>query len=181
MNETSDINTNDISSNERERERERECVCMYVCMYVCTQAHARTFVPSYIGLMNRVFANGPGDLGSILGQVIPKTQKKKKKKKKKRLMLPYLTLSIIKEGSRVKWSNPGNGVAPFPTPLCGSYWKGSLWVTLNKGQLYTTHIVHIIWKEKLTLHLLDTWVSNTLHKQICKSKTIYCLLCMPEH
>ena len=23
----------------------------------------------------RVFANGPGDLGSILGQVIPKTQK----------------------------------------------------------------------------------------------------------
>ena len=30
--------------------------------------------------MGRVFANGPGDRGSILGQVIPKTQKKKKKK-----------------------------------------------------------------------------------------------------
>ena len=28
-----------------------------------------------IGHMVRVFANGPGDLGSILGQVIPKTQK----------------------------------------------------------------------------------------------------------
>ena len=28
-----------------------------------------------IGLMSRVFANGPGDRGSILGQVIPKTQK----------------------------------------------------------------------------------------------------------
>ena len=25
--------------------------------------------------MSRVFANGPGDQGSILGQVIPKTQK----------------------------------------------------------------------------------------------------------
>ena len=25
--------------------------------------------------MSRVFANGPGDLGSILGRVIPKTQK----------------------------------------------------------------------------------------------------------
>ena len=25
--------------------------------------------------MSRVFANGPGDRGSILGQVIPKTQK----------------------------------------------------------------------------------------------------------
>ena len=28
-----------------------------------------------IGIMVRVFANGPGDLGSIPGQVIPKTQK----------------------------------------------------------------------------------------------------------
>ena len=28
-----------------------------------------------IGLMSRVFANGPGDRGSILGRVIPKTQK----------------------------------------------------------------------------------------------------------
>ena len=29
----------------------------------------------YIGLMVRVFDNGPGDLGSIPGQVIPKTHK----------------------------------------------------------------------------------------------------------
>ena len=28
-----------------------------------------------IGLMSRVFANGPGDRGSIVGRVIPKTQK----------------------------------------------------------------------------------------------------------
>ena len=28
-----------------------------------------------IGIMVRVLANGPGDLGSILGRVIPKTQK----------------------------------------------------------------------------------------------------------
>ena len=28
-----------------------------------------------IGLAVRVFANGPGDLGSIPGRVIPKTQK----------------------------------------------------------------------------------------------------------
>ena len=28
-----------------------------------------------IGIMVRVFANGPWDLGSILGRVIPKTQK----------------------------------------------------------------------------------------------------------
>ena len=28
-----------------------------------------------VGIMVRVFANGPGDLGSIPGRVIPKTQK----------------------------------------------------------------------------------------------------------
>ena len=44
--------------------------------------------------------NGPGDLGSIPGQVIPKT-------KKWYLIPPSLTL-----GSRVTWSNPGKGVAP---------------------------------------------------------------------
>ena len=29
----------------------------------------------FFGIMVRVFANGPGDLGSIPGRVIPKTQK----------------------------------------------------------------------------------------------------------
>ena len=52
-----------------------------------------------IGLAVIVFANGPGDLGSIQGRVIPKTQKWY-------LILPCLTLSIIRYGSRVKWSNP---------------------------------------------------------------------------
>ena len=57
--------------------------------------------------------------------------------KKWYLMPPCLTLSIIRYGSRVKWSNPGNGVAPSPTPWCSSYRKGSLRVTLDYGrQLY---------------------------------------------
>ena len=30
---------------------------------------------SYFGIMVRVFANGPEDLGSIPGRIIPKTQK----------------------------------------------------------------------------------------------------------
>ena len=54
-------------------------------------------------LLGRMFANGPGDSGSIPGQIIPKTLKKK-------------TLSIIRYISRVKWSNPGKEVAPSPTP-----------------------------------------------------------------
>ena len=32
-----------------------------------------------------------------------------------------LALGIIKYRSRVKWSNPGEGVAPLPTPQCSSY------------------------------------------------------------
>ena len=52
-------------------------------------------------------------------------------KKKWYLISPCLTLSIIRYVSRVKWSNPGKGVAPSPTPWCSSYWKGSLRVILN--------------------------------------------------
>ena len=78
-----------------------------------------------IGLMSRVFANGPGDRGSIPGWVIPKTQNG-----------TWCHLSLWYR-SRVKWSNSGNGVAPSPTPWCSSYWKGSLWVTLDYvHQLY---------------------------------------------
>ena len=35
--------------------------------------------------------------------------------KKRYLILPCLTLRIIRYGSRVKWSNPGKGVVPYPT------------------------------------------------------------------
>ena len=53
------------------------------------------------------------------------------------LMPPCLTLGILRHGSRVKWSNPGKGVAPFATPCCSSNWKGRLRVTLDYGrQLY---------------------------------------------
>ena len=61
--------------------------------------------------------------------------------KKWYLMPPYLTLSIIRYGSRVKWSNPWKEVAPFPTPWCSSYRKGNLWVTLDYSrQLYYIYI-----------------------------------------
>ena len=50
---------------------------------------------------------------------------------------PCLILSNIRYVSRVKWSNPGKGVAPSPSPQCSSYWKGSLLVALdNNRQVY---------------------------------------------
>ena len=58
-----------------------------------------------------VFANSSG---SILGRVIPKTQKWY-------LIPSCLTLSIIRYVSRVKWSNPGKGVALSITVRCSSY------------------------------------------------------------
>ena len=89
-----------------------------------------SLVSTYIGIMVRVFANGPGNLGSIPVGVIPKTQKWY-------LMSPCLTLSILRYGSRVKWSNPGKWVALYPTPGCSSYRKWSLRITLDYGyQLY---------------------------------------------
>ena len=53
-----------------------------------------------IGQVGRVFANGPGDLGSIPGRVMPKTQKWY-------LIPPCLTLSNIRYVSRVKWKIQG--------------------------------------------------------------------------
>ena len=64
--------------------------------------------------------------------------------KKWYLMPPCLTLSNIRYVSRVKWSNPGKGVAPFPTPQCSSYWNGSFWVALNYSrQLYLHWVLRL--------------------------------------
>ena len=75
--------------------------------------------------MVRVFANGPEDQSSITGWV---------RLKKWYLMPPCLTLSIIRYGSRIKWSNLGKGVASSPILRYSSYCKGSLLVALNYCQ-----------------------------------------------
>ena len=60
-----------------------------------------------------------------------------KRLKKWYLMPPCLTLSIIRCGSRVKWSKPGKRLAPSLTPWCKSYRKGSLRVTLDNSRQLT--------------------------------------------
>ena len=82
------------------------------------------------GLAVRVFANGPGDLGSIPGRVIPKTQKMV-------LDASLLNTQHYKVRIKGKVKQSREGVAPSPTPWCSSYRKGSLRVTLDYGrQLY---------------------------------------------
>ncbi len=61
------------------------------------------------GLMSRVFAHGPETgVQSLVEsyQIL----------KKWYLMPTYLTFSIIRYGSRIKWSNPGNEVVPSLSP-----------------------------------------------------------------
>ena len=62
-----------------------------------------------VSSVGRVFANGPGDLGSIQGRVIPKTLKMV-------LDASLLNTQQYMVLSRVKWSTPGKGVVPSPTP-----------------------------------------------------------------
>ena len=97
---------------------------MYICIY-----------PNiYIGPAVRVFANGPGDLGSIPGRVIPKTQKMV-------LDASLLNTQHYKVRIKGKVEQSWEGVAPSPTPWCSSYRKGSLRVTLDYGrQLLLTYM-----------------------------------------
>ena len=83
----------------------------------------------YNNIIHRVissFANGPGNLGSIPGWVIPKTQK---------MVLDASLLNTQHNKVRIKgkWSNPGKGEVPSPTPWCSSYRKGNFRVTLENG------------------------------------------------
>ena len=64
------------------------------------------------------FANSLGDLGSILGRVIPKTLK---------MALDTSLLNNIRYVSRVKWSNPGKGVVPPLHLSVVAIEKGAFW------------------------------------------------------
>ena len=75
------------------------------------------------------------------------------------LIPPCLTLSIISYGSRVKWSNPGKGVAPSPTPWCSSYQKGSFWITLKYGRQHAN--VYILLSGRCKLRLLVYYIFDS--------------------
>ena len=57
------------------------------------------------------------------------------------LMPPCLTLSIIRYGSTVKWSNPGKGVAPFPSLVAIE--KGAFGSSSNMVTNFT-HVITIM-------------------------------------
>ena len=71
-------------------------------------------VVSYRSITIRVFANSPGDQGSIPGRVMPKIQKWY-------LMPTLLNTQHYKVWIKSKQNNSEKGVEPFPTPRCSSY------------------------------------------------------------
>ena len=79
------------------------------------------------------FYNCSRDLGSIPGRIIPKILKMV-------LDTSLLNAQQLRYVLRVKWSNPGKGVASFPTPQCCSYRKGSLRVSLSYGVQLTYYL-----------------------------------------
>ena len=93
-----------------------------------------------IGLVGRVFTNGPWELGSIPAHVIPKTLK---------IVLDATLLNALhyKHVSRVKWNNPGKGEAPSPTPRCSIYRKENLLVTLDYGRQHYSYRTLAWWLE----------------------------------
>ena len=97
---------------------------MGLCHYLTPMSGIK--IPD-IGLGVRVFANGPGDLGSIPGKVIPKTQKMV-------LDASLLNTQHYKVQIKGKVEQSREGVAPSPTHWCSSYRKGSLRATLDYGR-----------------------------------------------
>ena len=77
-----------------------------------------------IGIMVRVFAHGPGDLGSIPGWVLPKTLK---------MVLDVSLLNTQHYKVRIK-GKVEKSRERSSAPWCSSYRKGSLQVTLDYGR-----------------------------------------------
>ena len=128
-----------------------------------------------------MFANGPGDLGSIPDRVIQKTQK---------MVLDASLLSTQHYKVRIKGKveQSREGVAPSPTHWCSSYRKGSLRITLDYGrQLYLliykkmdlafinlqwlichiTSTLTYVYKVQLNIHQSTYAYSHTLYSHTC--------------
>ena len=82
-------------------------VSLYIYLYIYLVIHSISVTIQYKEIsvsVGRVFANGPRDLGLIPGHVIPKTLKMV-------LDTSLLNTQQYKVCIKVKWSNPGKGVA----------------------------------------------------------------------
>ena len=107
--------------------------------------------------MSRLFANGTGDLGSILGHVIPKTLK---------MVLDTSLLNtqqykVCIEG-KMEQSSERSSALPYTSVAIE---KGTFWLPLTKGrQLYFTHSFPI---PLVLLRGWESWVFLTSVSNCC--------------
>ena len=117
-----------------------------------------------ISLVGSVFVTGPGDLGSILGCVIPKTLK---------MVLDTSLLNTLQYKVRIKGKVEQSRVRSIAPPASQrrSCWKGSLLVALDYGhQLYYPYYIY-------TEKIYWTPVESILGRVITKPKNCtWCLL-----
>ena len=129
-----DLEEKGKNEKKKRRKRRRRNLSHWITLFFNVSPYCR-IIFHYL-LPYRVFANGPGDLGSIPGRVIPKTQKMV-------LDVSLLNTQHYKVRIKGKVEQSREGVAPSPTPWCSSYRKGSLRVTLDYGrQLYFYYIYY---------------------------------------
>ena len=127
--------------------------------------------------MVRVSTNGLGDLGSIPGQVIPKTQN---------VVLDASLLNTQHYNSQIKGKrrNSEKLVASSPTLQCSSYRKESLWVALDYGwptylYLGCTNTEHLRRNDNINSFVHTKNISHfiyTIYQQVVlKGKNTQCL------
>ena len=78
--------------------------------------------------MVRVSTIALEDLSSIPSRVIPKIKEM------------VLDAFLLNTQVRVNWSNPGKGVAPFPTLLCSSYRRESRTLLFTYKHRHSIHV-----------------------------------------
>ena len=66
------------------------------------------------------------------------------------MVLKIRVQSQVESYQRLK--NLRNGVAPFPTPQCSSYWKGSRWVASTKVTNFTYNVNTIKIKKEYNMY-----------------------------
>ena len=125
-------------------------VCVFVS--VCLSVSRSIFQPIHI--IGCEFANGPEYWGLSHVVLFQRLEK---------MVLDCLILGIMRYGSTVKWSNPGNGVVPSPRTLCRSCWNGSLQVTLDysRQHIYIYIYIYII-TELVVTKSIRGYVSNQM-------------------
>ena len=109
--------------------------------------------------MVRVFSNGPGDLRSIPGRVIPKTLK---------MVLDASLLNTqhykVRIKGKVEKSWERSSVLPY---TCSSYRKRCLRVTLDYGRLY------LLWTSYVRFKHIRIWLWHTEVRLLIKTAVVW--------